>query len=233
MTQTQSSSEIFQASADVYTKMVDQNYLFHREVYTCLNKLLVGRKPFRFLDVACWDAACSAQALANTNILEYCGIDIVPEALALASENLHAALDCPIHLQEGDFVPTLAQWGRPVDIVWIGLSLHHLGSSDKLALMETIRRFLPEDGELLIYENTSPDGEDRDSWLARWDLQRTAWTAYSDEEFRRMNEHVHAHDFPETCSAWREMGHAAGFKVVGEIYSCPTDLFRMYRFANS
>jgi ubiquinone/menaquinone biosynthesis C-methylase UbiE len=233
MTHAQSSSEIFQASAEVYTKMVDQNYLFHREVYACLHGLLMDRKPFRFLDVACWDAACSAQALANTSIAEYYGIDIVPEALALASENLRGKLHCPIYLQQGDFIPTLAQWDRPVDVVWIGLSLHHLESSGKLALMGTIRRFLPEDGELLIYENTSPDGEDRDSWLARWDLQRTAWTAYSDEEFRRMNEHVHTHDYPETCSAWREMGHAAGFAEVGEIYSCPTDLFRMYRFANT
>ncbi len=233
MMHAQSSSEIFQASAEVYTKMVDQNYLFHREVYACLHGLLMERKPFRFLDVACWDAACSSQALSNTNIIEYHGIDIVAEALTLASENLRAVLKCPIYLQQGDFAPALAKWDHPVDVVWIGLSLHHLRSDDKLSLMRNVHRLLPPDGEMLIYENTSTDGEDRGGWLARWDLQRSAWTAYSDEEYRQMNEHVHAHDYPETCSTWREMGRAAGFKEVGEVYACPTDLFRMYRFANA
>jgi hypothetical protein len=228
-----SALDVFQENAEVYRKMVDQNYLFHREVYSCLHSILKRRQPFRLLDVACWDAACSAGALAGTQILEYHGIDIVPEALAVASANLRRTIACPIHLLEGDFVSALAHWESPVDVVWIGLSLHHLASPAKLGVMRDIWSFLPRHGELLIYENTSPVGENRDSWLARWDLQRTAWTAYSEEEFRRMNEHVHAHDYPETCSDWLEMGQKAGFTEVSEIYCCPTDLFRMYRFANA
>ena len=47
-----------------------------------------------------------------------------------------------------------------------------------------------------------------------------------------MKEHVHTHDHPETCSDWHHLGGAAGFSKVAEIYACPTDLFRMYRFTS-
>ena len=86
--QVQRSSEIFLFSADVYRKMVDENYLFHREVYAKLHARLSWKRPFRFLDVACWDATCSGEALAGTQVIEYHGIDIIPEALAIAAHGL-------------------------------------------------------------------------------------------------------------------------------------------------
>jgi hypothetical protein len=47
----QSSSEIFHADTEIYSKMVDQNYLFHSKVYTCLRRLLLERKPIRFREL--------------------------------------------------------------------------------------------------------------------------------------------------------------------------------------
>ena len=52
---------------------------------------------------------------------------------------------------------------EPVDVVWIGLSLHHLRTAEKLAVLRAIRTILGEDGHLFIYEATSPDSEDRDA----------------------------------------------------------------------
>ena len=48
-----------------YRKFLDLNYMFHREVYACLHGVLLteARRGFRFLDVACGDAAASATAL--------------------------------------------------------------------------------------------------------------------------------------------------------------------------
>jgi hypothetical protein len=43
-----------------------------------------------------------------------------------------------------------------------------------------------------------------------------------------MRTHVHAADFPETTTRWHELGHAAGFREVRELFVAPTDLFRMY-----
>ena len=53
-----------------------------------------------------------------------------------------------------------------------------------------------DSGLFLIYENASPDGEDRDAWLRRWERQnQPLWTALTVEEYEAMAAHVRANDF--------------------------------------
>ena len=224
-----SAAAIFQREWRIYRKMVDQNYLFHREAYSGLRRVLLedAPRPFRFLDLACGDASAAAGALEGTDIASYCGVDLSAEALKLASGAL-AKLACPVSLRQGDFVEALATWGGAVDVVWIGSSLHHLLAPAKLGAMRAARRLIGANGVLLVYENASPEGEDRKAWLERWDLQERNWTVLTTEEWRRMAAHVRTHDFPETVSRWRELGREAGFGVVQELFVAPTDLFRLF-----
>lgn len=222
---------LFQREWQTYRKMVDHNYLFHREVYARLRRVLLDEapRPFRFLDIACGDAGATVSALAGTPIARYHGIDLSHTALAIARDTL-AALMCPVDLREGDFVEVLQAWQEPVDVAWIGLSLHHFATAAKLDLMRQVGRLVGPRGLFLIYENASPDGEDREGWLRRWDEQKPSWTAYTPEEWEAMRTHVRQADFPETTARWHELGHAAGFREVRELFVAPTDLFRMYAF---
>jgi SAM-dependent methyltransferase len=223
------SQAIFQQEWQTYRTLVDENYLFHREAYACLRQILLDEfpQPFRFLDIACGDATASVTALTGTHIAHYHGIDLSQAALDLASRSL-AVLECPVTLARADFVAALQEQHEPVDVVWIGLSLHHLRSPGKLEVMRAIRKILGEGGLLLIYEDTSPDGEDRDRWLHRWDNQKPMWTAYSSEDWDTITAHVHAADYPETSSRWVSLGHEAGFDDVREVFVAPSDLFRLY-----
>jgi ubiquinone/menaquinone biosynthesis C-methylase UbiE len=175
-----SSQELFTRDWQVYRKMIENDYLFHRGAYGRLHRVLVENvnRPFDLLDIACGDASMTAGALGGTKIASYCGIDISRQALALAEGNL-AALGCPIRLEESNFVEALAAWEENLDIVWIGLSLHHLRAPAKLQIMRRVRNLMVSDGWLLLYENASPDGESREGWLERWDLQKSTWTAYT------------------------------------------------------
>lgn len=222
---------LFQEQWQIYRKLVDHNYLFHREAYGRLHHVLRDEveASFRFLDLACGDASAVVSALQGTAIATYHGIDLSPAALALAAENL-AALECPVTLEQRDFAAAVRGWREPVDVVWIGLSLHHLPTPEKLAVMRAVRRIVGETGRFLIYEDTSRAGETRAEWLARWDAQRPDWTAYSDAEWEAITGHVHADDFPEADATWHELGHAAGFSQVAELYAAPTDLLRLYHF---
>jgi len=219
---------LFQQNWRVYRIMVEENFLFHREVYACLRDILAGLEaPFRFLDVGCGDAACTASALKGSHVARYHGIDLAPEALAVAQVNL-AGLPCPVSLEVGDYADALHHRTEPTDVVWIGLSLHHSRHDAKTSVLRDVRRFLMPGGLLLLYENTRREGESRDEWLARWDLQRPAWTAYDDADWTTMRDHVHSADFPETGSDWHRLGKAAGFREVRDLFVAPTELFTMY-----
>jgi hypothetical protein len=165
----ETSATVFQEDWRIYQKMVEHNYLFHRDAYRRLHEVLTtGPRPFQFLDLACGDATCSTQALSGTEVASYCGVDLSDDALQIASRTL-SDLPCPVTLLRGDFAEALAEMRKPVDVIWIGLSLHHLRKEAKLAVMRAARALLDERGTLLVYENTSPDGEDRGGWLQRWD----------------------------------------------------------------
>jgi SAM-dependent methyltransferase len=220
---------LFQQQWRIYRTLVDENYLFHREAYACLRQILVEsvRRPFRFLDVACGDATAAVDALMGTAISHYHGIDLSAAALELARSAL-TRLDCPVTLELADYVEALRNWSGPVDVVWIGLSLHHLQTAEKLEVLRAIRNVLPEDGHLLLYEDTSPDGEDRDGWLRRWDEQQPSWTAYAPEEWATITSHVHAADHPEPASRWVSLAKEAGFAGAREAFVAPSDLIRLY-----
>ena len=153
----------FSPSWCIYRKVVDNNYLFHREAYERLHNLLIAEiaGPFHFLDVACGDASATVDALKGTQVAHYYGIDVSRSTLDIAEQTLRV-LSCPVILYESDFVQALKDWRDPVQVVWIGLSLHHLDTPEKLNVMRDVRRIGGGQGVFAIYENASPDGEDRE-----------------------------------------------------------------------
>jgi hypothetical protein len=68
-------------------------------------------------------------------VAHYHGIDLSQAALDLASKALEA-LACPVTLDHRDFVAALHDRPEPVDVAWIGLSLHHLLSRIARAFAE-------------------------------------------------------------------------------------------------
>jgi ubiquinone/menaquinone biosynthesis C-methylase UbiE len=222
---------VFQEEWQVYRKMVDNNYLFHNEAYDVLRRWLLANAsaPFRFLDLACGDASASVAALKGTAVAHYQGVDLSEPALDLARDALKA-LPCTVALERHDFAAALEAREKSADVAWIGLSLHHYRTPDKLRLMRSVREIVGASGAFLIYENASPGEETREAWMTRWDLQRPDWHSFSDAEWNTITDHVHDNDFPETDATWHTLGTSAGFTDVRRLYVCPTDLFRLYCF---
>jgi SAM-dependent methyltransferase len=225
------SQSVFLNEWHIYRKMVDNNYLHHREAYSTLREYVVQNRdaPFSFLDVACGDASATSTALEGTNVSTYYGVDISKAALARAEGELRK-LNCRISLECRDFADVLSHWSSKVDIVWIGISLHHLLYAAKLEVMRDIKRIMANDGALLIYEPTGLDGEDRNDWIERYERQRRSWIKYTPAESEAMGAHTRASDFPETRSAWQELGRLAGFETTQELYAAPTNLLRLFAF---
>jgi SAM-dependent methyltransferase len=205
---------------------------FHREVYDHLRRLLVedAVQPFRFLDVACGDASATVNALKGTKVAHYHGIDISRPALDLAAQELEA-VGCAVMLQQCDFVEAIHDWSAPVDVVWIGQSLHHLRSSAKLLFMKQVRKILGNQGLFVTWEPTTREGEDRGGWLERFETEtQPYWTAMTSSECKALVDHMRADDYPETAARWRSLGLEAGFSKVEEVFVAPRDLSRMYYY---
>ena len=230
MTDEPSSQAVFLRQWQTYRKILKRNYMFHQEVYTILHNLLVEEavQPFRFLDIACGDASATVNALRGTTVERYYGIDISQPALDLAAEELQG-VGCPVVLQNRDFVDALTDWSEPLDVAWIGQSLHHLTSDAKPALMTRIRSMLGDGGLFVTWEPTTREGEDRAGWLKRFQTEtRPFWTDMTDGECDAMVDHMRAGDYPETAARWHSLGRDAGFKTSEELFVAPRDLSRMY-----
>src|SRR5262249_4941318 len=106
---------------------------------------------------------------------------------------------------------------------WIGLSLHHLQTADKEALMRDVRAAIEPNGLFLIYEPASREGESRDAYLDRFEkINKLLWAALTPDEWRSILKHVRTADFPESSSGWSQLGRGAGFARVQELFVDPT-----------
>ncbi len=228
---TDESQAMFNRQLATYRKIVGANLMYHREVYTLLSEVLAKdiTGPFRFLDIACGDASASSGMLVKTAVAHYCGIDLSPESLAMARESV-AVLECPVDLRCCDFADAMSTWTDPVDVIWIGMSLHHLQADGKARLMQHVYDALDRNGLFLIWEPTLLNGESREEHWDRFTAQRSDWAALTDEEFAAMDAHMRMADFPESPHDWISMGVQAGFSKAEQIFLMPNRMGGVFQY---
>ena len=128
-----------------------------------------------------------------------------------------------------DFAEAIDAWEGQLDVAWIGLSLHHLRTSEKRAFIRKIERLLPRDGLFLIWEPTCFESEDREVWVERLS-QNLKGLPLSDDEFAAYDSHQRASDFPETAATWKGMAREAGFEQADELFVAPDQFTGVYLF---
>ena len=222
---------VFNEQLSTYRRIVGENLMYHREVYALLREVLSEKMPgpFKFLDIACGDASASAAVLKDTSIAYFYGIDLSARSLELASGNLKV-LPCPFELRCCDFADAVADWPEPVDVAWIGMSLHHLQQREKALLMKNVHKALAPGGLFLIWEPTLLEGETRAQWLDRFSGLRRAFAAITEVEFRAMESHMRRADFPESADTWLAMGRQAGFGNAVELFAMPNRMGRVFKY---
>lgn len=222
--------EQFQKQWASYQKLVDNDYVSHREVGDLLGRTLNEdfAKPFAIPDIACGDASLMKRVLPETKVSHYHGIDLAEPALELAARNLEGvAFD--VDLDQRDFVAAMNDRPEPADVSWCSLSIHHLVTEDKIKLLKAIRAATKK--FLMIYEPTRLEGQDRPAYLDRFcAVNRPLWKELTPDEWSQIEHHVRSSDLPETRSGWIDVGTKAGFSNSREIYVDPTDMYCLYRY---
>jgi len=226
------SSEFFRRNWAVYRKIIENNYMGHGEAYSKLRDILLAemKRPFSFLDLACGDAYYSSRVLIDTNVALYTGIDLSEAALSVAREELDK-LDCEKQLRLGDIKESESVVEPPLDIVWVGLSLHHFETGEKAAFMKRVHADLSDDGIFLIYEPVYLEGEDRAAYYERIKrIIEDTWTGLTPEETLFLLEHVKTTELPETRGDWLNLGKQSGFTQAESIFSESSGLYSLFMF---
>ena len=207
---------------DIYKKVVSHNYLCHREAYGALNIALERfKKPFSFLDLGSGDAEWTSRILADKPVAHYEAVDLSAVALDLARKNLDG-LPCSKRFSQEDFFRFVRSDSSARDVVFIGLSLHHLPLDDKKSFLSHVVRLVAENGSFFFYEPIHRFGESREEGLTRWweHVTRT-WTACTPEELARIREHCFENDYPESLEAYDSCALDAGFRATHVWYEDP------------
>ncbi len=215
----------------LYRRIVDHDYLCHRSAREALASWLDELdRPFTFLDLGCGDASFSAEILNGRPLASYTGMDISPVALDLARENTRA-IAAPISLIADDFLTGTGSLPGSYDVIYIGLSLHHLSRAEKEFFFGELRSRTAPGGSLLIYDPILSPGEVRDVFMGRWvDHARWTWKDLTVAELDGAVEHVTTSDFPEEIGTLNRMAVNTGFQPAEILFTDRSDFYALMAF---
>jgi len=210
---------------NVYKNLINNNYLYHYDIHSCLHKILLEfffPKPFSLLDLGCGDASFIANTLKGTAVSRYYGIDLSGVALKEAGKNL-AGSGFKSTILCGNVAESIVGLQEDFDAIVCGYSLRHLTIQEKDAVFSNCRRILKAGGLLLIYDIVRKRNESRDEYLNRyWDVSERCWTHISRDEMAILKAHALESDFPEDVDYFLNQAHKYGFKRVETLIRTPT-----------
>jgi cyclopropane fatty-acyl-phospholipid synthase-like methyltransferase len=219
---------------NVFNALKVHNVMYHDEVYPLLRHILATRNtPCHLLDIGCGDGSDIYPVLAESSIAEYVGVDSSGEAIVDAEKNF-AELSCTVHLIHGDYQEALRIPPASLDIVWMGLFLHHLEHDQKSEFLLKARSLLKADGLLVAHDPLLAENEDRVAYIARLENHgQKNWSFLSKEERAIASQHWLERGCQERFSTLHELGVVNGFKDVTLNWSDPEEFYGLVIFSGA
>jgi cyclopropane fatty-acyl-phospholipid synthase-like methyltransferase len=190
------SDDYFKKNWETYQKALANNYMEHREIYGVLHKLLTDYlpTPFSLLELGCGDASLTVQALLNTTVASYTGIDLSAAALEIAQGNM-AQINCEHTFIEDDISKVVEELAKnrkqSFDVVMTSFVLHHLSLAQKDKVIEQVSHLLKTNGIFILIDIVCKEGEDKEQFVNRYlENMRQNWTALSSQDMSIMENHI-------------------------------------------
>jgi SAM-dependent methyltransferase len=229
------SNELFNKQWNIYQKIIQNNYMGHREISGILNSLLTNyfQKPFSLLDLGCGDASFTSQALLNTTLAAYQGIDLSEVALEIAHSNMKPFSGTK-NFTQGDFsvlVPELVKSLDKFDAILASFAIHHLNLEQKDSLISQIKSLLKSDGVFIFIDLVRLENEEREAYIRRYiDDVRQHWEALTPQEFSMVEDHISSSDFPETQKTLYSLSRKHSFSNIECLYQDSLDTTQLLCF---
>lgn len=205
----------------IYDRVLDLDYMFHRELYAEVSRTLTarfGERALSVLDLGCGGGRHLAPVLGALRVERYEGHDLSPVALEHARRNF-AGFGGAAKFEEGDLRNALRKKnGERFDLIFSGFTLHHLSAEERAEAVRLAREKLAPGGLLLVLDSMRDEGQTREAWLdAYCGWIEAEWTAIPREGVEAIIGHIRGADQPGTREEHDAAARAAGFARGGEI----------------
>ena len=223
----------FDQEWELYKRVVNLNYMAHKDILGILHKLLCSVPPpmFSVLELGCGDASLLSSALQGTEIETYCGVDISHYALANAEENMRMH-HCNKRIIEGDLLEEVEKFGAEFDVIVAGYSFHHLRKEEKGQFFKKCRAALKSRGILIIFDLVCNPGENRNGFIKRFSrICMQEWNKLTNEELLRICDHVENNDYPETFEFYKQLAEESGFRASQILFHDKHNLYGIFSFS--
>ena len=220
-------TDFFRDAWAVYRLVVEHDYLWHSHAGRGLESLLPTGRAVRFLDLACGDSDTTARVLAGRELTRYVGVDRSAAALREAGPNV-SKLTGPAELVEADFVEFLESCPDTFDVIYIGLSAHHLGEAGLPRFFAGVAKCLAPGGVFAAYEPfTLPDETRADTVDRICAMALHFFAAMTPAQRQQVAEHVRGNDKPVSLATWDALATAAGLSPLTRVVRSPDRLYEL------
>lgn len=213
MTNRPAERDFFATTWQTYQTVVEHDYLWHAMAGEALRKIIdqsFRDRPIRFLDLACGDAASTSRVLADHPLAKYIGVDRSRQALTAADQHVKA-FGAKVDLVEADYVDFLARCDETFDVIYVGLSSHHLDDAGLPRMFAGVRRCLAKNGVFAAFEPFLLSDEIREDHIERLcTIIDHWWVKMSTQQLEGIKAHIRANDHPIPIDRWNAMANDAG-----------------------
>ncbi|WP_067520020.1 class I SAM-dependent methyltransferase [Endozoicomonas ascidiicola] len=214
--------DIFQDHWRLYQKILNEDYMGHREIASFLQQALAPPlKQLRVLELGCGDGDLFFRLTPRVSVGHYVGVDITEFALNIFKERLNEKDDLPVdvRLHHRDMLSFLTQCDDQFDVIVAGYCVHHLSADDKQQLLMSVLPCLKSGGQLFLYDLFLKDTHDKNAYIRDYMAEvRQRWMSLSESEQVMVESHISECDFPETVSSYREWAEGVGYDGFAQVW---------------
>ena len=211
---TESDLDLFKQNWLTYKCVVDENYMFHREINSDMISILspyFAGKPIDVLDLGCGDAGNSAEILKSLNVNYFCGYDLSADALEYAHVNIQEVTG-KYELICQDMLQGVSEKKDQVDLILSSFSLHHFSHDEKSIFFDSTYKALKKGGIFILVDVVNDEYANVNEYYDHYlDFAAQHWSALTSEQLARVSHHVRASDYPENTATLITMATNAGF----------------------